>query len=59
MDPKLTYFIVLCTAGEPSGPQFEALVDKYHARYVTELKQLFNDHKEKYAKEAANLELVE
>lgn len=46
-------------SGEPRGPEFEALVDKYHAIYCTELQKLYKDHREKYAKGAADLLLVE
>lgn len=38
---------------------FEALVDKYHGLYVTALLELFDQHKEKYAKHAADMRLLE
>jgi hypothetical protein len=44
---------------EPHGAAFEAMVDKYHAKYCEELQRLYRDHQEKYAKGAADLLLVE
>ena len=51
------FFLIF--TGDLNGAQFEALVDKYHSLYVAQLKQLFADNKEKYAKEAGDLQLVE
>lgn len=45
--------------GEPDGAQFEALVDKYHGQYLKAVQDLYDQHKEKYAKGATDLELVE
>ena len=41
------------------GAVFEALVDKYHRQYVTALLELFDQHKEKFAKDAADMRLLE
>lgn len=45
--------------GEPGGAAFEAMVDKYHKLYVSALMKLFEDHKERFAKGAADMQLVE
>lgn len=47
------------TAGDVSSAEFHALVDKYHAIYADALVKLFNEHKEKYAKEAADMVFIE
>jgi 2-acylglycerol O-acyltransferase 2 len=41
------------------GAVFDALVDKYHKQYVTALLQLFDQHKEKFAKEASDMRVLE
>lgn len=46
-------------AGDVSSVEFHALVDKYHAIYADALVKLFNEHKEKYAKEAADMVFIE
>jgi Diacylglycerol acyltransferase len=38
---------------------FEAQVDKYHKQYVTALLDLFHQHKEKFAKHASDMQLLE
>jgi len=38
---------------------FNAQVDKYHRQYVTALLELFDQHKEKYAKHASDMRLLE
>lgn len=45
--------------GDPCGAEFDAVVDKYHRMYCQELQKLFNQHKEKFAKGASDLQLVE
>jgi len=52
-------YLVRVTAGDVSSAEFHALVDKHHALYVEALVKLFNEHKEKYAKEAADIVLIE
>lgn len=51
--------IISQSAGEMSGAQFDAVVDKYHKQYTSALLKLFEDHREKFAKEAADMKLVE
>ncbi len=38
---------------------FDALVDKYHRQYVNALLELFDQHKEKFAKHASDMRLLE
>ncbi|KAL4526931.1 hypothetical protein Ndes2526A_g01348 [Nannochloris sp. 'desiccata'] len=45
--------------GRSNDAVFEALVDKYHRQYVTALLELFDQHKEKYAKHASDMRLLE
>lgn len=45
--------------GDTDGAEFAALVDKYHGLYTGALERLFADHKEKFAKEEGDLEIVE
>ncbi|KAL4857622.1 Diacylglycerol O-acyltransferase 2 [Chlorella vulgaris] len=46
-------------SGDEGSAEFQALVDRLHARYVAALTELFNSYKEKFAKGEADLELVE
>lgn len=46
-------------AGEEASAEFAALVDRHHARYVAALKKLFEEHRDKFAKGEADLQLVE
>lgn len=45
--------------GEEASAEFAALVDRHHARYVAALKKLFEEHRDKFAKGEADLQLVE
>jgi hypothetical protein len=45
--------------GDVTSAEFHALVDKYHAIYADTLVKLFNEHKEKYAKDAADMVFIE
>lgn len=47
------------TAGDVTSAEFHALVDKYHGKYADALVKLFNEHKEKYAKDAADMVFIE
>ena len=58
--------LLVCACGAPIGPagdeasaEFAALVDKYHAAYVAALRVLFEAHRERCGKGAADLQLGE
>ena len=44
---------------QEQGARFDAVVDKYHRLYMDALQKLFDENKEKYAKNEADMVLVE
>ena len=45
--------------GATDGAEFAALVDKYHGQYLAAVQKLYDNHKEKFAKGAADLAIAE
>lgn len=54
-----TLTCVVIDAGDTDSAEFHDLVDKYHAIYKKALFKLFHDNKDKYAKSASDMTIIE